>query len=167
MKNTSEKDEWRQFIGLITYKCTILNLQSKTFATKSSEINMCNIWFHVKQKSPSYYQNLNVVKSTFLHISNKQKFTDSFFNFFPIVYFKNSMFNASIDAIDPSLEQEERHNPDNIQIIPKYLNYGKNTLSNESFLQEWNKRKFRTDYSECSVVLPDMYEFSYFNLFLK
>ena len=72
------------------------------------------------------------------------------------------------DAIDSSLKLEEKHRPDNLQIIPKCFNFAKNTLSNEEFLKEWKKRGFKTNYSNCLVKLPDnYYEESYLEKLIK
>ena len=87
------------------------------------------------------------------------------FYFFPIIYLeRNCLWNASIDAIDSTLPNEEKHRPDNIQIIPKIMNYGKHIHTQEQFLKEWNLRGFKTDFSNCTVKLPENYSIeSYFN----
>ena len=71
------------------------------------------------------------------------------------------------DAIDSTLPDNEKHRPDNLQIIPKCFNYGKNNLSQEQFLKEWEKRGFKMDFTNCSVKLPEEYENSYFNKTIK
>lgn len=165
MKNQTSYNDWEQFIIFIKDKNKIeLDLSNKSFAKKSSEINMTNILYHVKQKSPSYYPTLQDTKQTFLNLIKKQNYLDPFFNFFPIIYLdKNCLFNASIDAIDTSLPENEKHRPDNLQIIPKCFNYGKSILSNCQFIEEWEKRGFKTDFTDCNVKLPENYLLGYFN----
>ena len=43
------------------------------------------------------------------------------------------------------------------QIVPKCFNYGKSILSNEQFIEEWKKRNFKTDFTNCSIKLPENY----------
>jgi len=165
MKNQTSYEDWMQFINFIkNTHCLELNLSNKKFANESTEINTTNIWWHIKQKSPKYYHNCNSAKQTFINQCRKQNYFDPIFNFFPIVYFEtNCLWNVSIDAIDSSLSEEEKHRPDNIQIIPKCFNYAKNTLSNKEFLNEWKLRGFKTNFSNCSIKLPNDYGNSYFN----
>jgi hypothetical protein len=84
-----------------------------------------------------------------------KNYKDSIFNFFLIIYF--------IDAIDSSLPNDEKHRPDNLQIIPKLINYAKHVNSQEQFLKEWEKCGFKMDFTNCFVKLPEGYEKSYFN----
>lgn len=169
MKNQTKYPDWVQFIDFVKNKETkVLDLSNKSFGTKSSEVNISNICFHTKQKSPSYYQNMGDAKQTFINICKTQNYLDPYFHFFPIIYLEsNCLFNASIDAINAKLPNEEKHRPDNLQIVPKCFNYGKNILSNEEFVKEWTKRGFKTDFSSCVVKLPEGYvETSYFHNFI-
>ena len=170
MKNQTDYKDWEQFIQFLKNSEIIeLDLSNKTYAISYSKINMTNIWYHIKQESPSYYPTLEEAKQTFKRKCIQQNYVDPFFHFFPIIYFKtNCLFNASIDAMDASLPEEDKHRPDNLQIIPKCLNYAKNILSNEQFIHEWTKRGFKTDFTNCSVKLPDKYlDQSYFQKFFN
>ena len=169
MKNQTSYTDWEQFINFIKNKNNILDLSNKQFAKKSSEMNITNIYYHIKNKSPNYYNNIQDSKQTFINLCQTQKYLDPFFNFFPIICLgTNCLFNASIDAIDATLPEEEKHKPDNLQIIPKCFNYGKSILLNEQFLEEWKKRDFKTDFTNCSIKLPEQYFIeSYFNKFVK
>jgi hypothetical protein len=167
MKNQTCYEEWIQFINFIKNKENILDLSKHTYTNNSKNINLNNIYFHIKDKSPSYYKNLNSARNVFINLCKQQNYVDPFFHFFPIIYFKNSLFNASIDAINSNLDKKDKHNPNNIQVIPKCFNYGKNTLSNEQFIQEWKKRGFKTDFTNCLLKLPENYiEESYFNKYI-
>jgi hypothetical protein len=169
MKNKTTFEDWKQFINFIKDESLLeLDLSNKKFAKNSSEINLTNVYFHIKQKSPGYYQSLNDAKNTFIQICKKQNYLDPFFNFFPIINLGiNCLFNASIDAIDSTLISSEKHKPDNIQVILKCFNYGKNTLSNEEFIKEWKKRGFKTNFEKCNIKLPENYfQESYFNSFI-
>jgi hypothetical protein len=139
MKNQTKYPDWIQFMDFIRNDSVIeLDLSNKPFAKKYKEINKTNIWFHVFNKSPLYYSDLKTAEYTFIELCQKQNFVDPFFKFFPIIHLgSNCLYNASIDAIDATLPPEERHRPDNIQVIPKCFNYGKNILSNEAFIDEW------------------------------
>jgi hypothetical protein len=166
MKNQTKYEEWVQFINFIKNKDQlILDLSNKNFSRTSNEIRPSNIWYHVKEKSYGYYLELETAKYIFIDLCKTQNFLDPFFNFFPIVYLEtNSLFNASIDAIDATLCEEEKYRPDNIQVVPKCFNYAKNILSNEDFLIEWNRRGFKTDFAGNSVKLPENYHTdSFFN----
>jgi hypothetical protein len=162
MKNTSEYGDWIQFINFIKNENELeLDLSNKPFCKP----NLTNIWYHIKEKSPGYYNNLQTTKNVFINLCKKQNFFDPFFNFFPIIHFgTNCLFNASIDAIDATLPESEKHRPDNIQVVPKCFNYAKNVLSNEDFLLEWTKRGFKTNFEGNSVKLPEKYHTdSFFN----
>ena len=138
MKNITDYTDWIKFIDFIKDKS--------------------NIYTELKRSSPSYYPNLKDPRNTFLELAKKQNYVDSIFNFFPIIFLdRNCLFNMSIDAMDTTLPKEEKHRPDNLQIIPKCLNYGKNILSTEDFLKEWIKRGFKTDFTNCSIKLPENY----------
>ncbi len=167
MKNQTNYQDWIQFINFIKNKeITVLDLSNKGYAKKSSEINTTNIWFHIRQKSPSYYPNLEHTKQTFKNLCKQQNYLDPYFHFFPIIYLEtNCLFNASLDAIDTSLLESEKHRPDNLQIVPKCFNYGKCSDSNQQFLEAWKLRGFKTDFTECSIKYPEGYhEQSYFHL---
>ena len=170
MKNQTTFNDWEKFINFIKNDNVLeLDLSDKEFARTSTEINISNIVWHIKQKSPSYYSIVKEAKETFKDLCKKQNYLDPFFNFFPVINLgTNCLFNASIDAIDSTLPEEEKHRPDNIQVLPKCFNYGKNILSNEEFLNQWKFRKFKTNFENCSVKLPEeYYSESYFEKFLK
>ena len=98
------------------------------------------------------------VKKRFCELVKKQNYVDSIFNFFPIIYLeRNCLWNASIDAIDSNLPKEDKHRPDNLQIIPKCFNYAKQCLTQEQFIKEWKKRGFKTNFSNCTVKVPENY----------
>ena len=165
MKNITIYSDWIQFIDFVkTPEIFELDLSNKLFGIKSHDIDICNVYCNLKRSSPNYYPNIKDPKNTFINLVKKQNYKDSIFNFFPIIYLEtNCLFNASIDAIDSTLPNDEKHRPDNLQIIPKCFNYGKHVHTQEQFLKEWEKRGFKTDFSNCSVKLPENYENSYFN----
>ena len=166
MKNTTGFNDWNQYINFIKEPSIFeLDLRGKCFSKMSRDIDISGIFGSLKVKSPAYYPEPTSAKQTFLELVKRQNYKDSIFNFFPIVYLeRNCLWNASIDAIDSSLPNEEKHRPDNLQIIPKFMNYGKNILTQEQFLKEWTKRGFKTDFSNCTVKLPDDYHKEcYFN----
>jgi hypothetical protein len=169
MKNTTDYSDWLSLIEFVKGKKHVLDISNKSFGRVSTAIDISNVYTGLKRSSPTHYPDQKDPKKTFLALVKKQNFKDAIFNFFPIVYLdQNCLFNASIDAIDPSIEKENKHRPDNIQIIPKFLNYGKYILSTEQFLKEWEKRNFRTDFTDCSIQLPAEYnDKSYFNKFIK
>ena len=170
MKNQTSYEDWNQFIDFIKNPENLeLDLSTKQFAKKSNEIKLSNIYFHIKQKSPNYYPDLKITRQIFINQCQIQNYLDPFFNFFPIIYLEtNCLFNASIDAIDANLPEEEKHRPNNLQIIPKCFNYGKVILSNKQFLEEWIKRGFKTNFTNCNVKLPEKYYLeSYFDFILS
>ena len=165
-KNISSYFDWMQYINFIKNpKILELDLTSKDFSKNSRNIDCSGVYGSLKKESPSYYPNSKSAKETFIKLSKKQNYKDSIFNFFPIIYLEqNCLWNASIDAIDSSLPDEDKHRPDNLQIIPKCFNYAKQLLTQEQFLKEWTKRGFKTDFSKCNVKLPNNYSTEcYFN----
>jgi hypothetical protein len=164
-KNITIYSDWMQYINFIKNPEILeLDLSNKPFGLSSRDIDASNIHTDLRRKSPKYYPNIKDPKNTFLELIKKQNYKDSIFNFFPIIYLnRNCLFNASVDAIDSSLPENEKHRPDNLQIIPKCFNYGKRNLTNCQFLKEWEKRGFKMNFTNCSVKLPEGYEKSYFN----
>jgi len=165
MKNQTCYEDWEQLIQFLQDPfITELDLSNKTFTSKEGLVSKAkngtyNHWSELKGKSPKYYTIRNSSYKTFEEIIIKQNKKDSIFNFFPIIYLnQNCLFNYSIDAINTKLPNEEKHRPDNIQVIPKFLNFAKNDIhSNELFLIEWNKRNFKNNFSNCSIKLPEKY----------
>ncbi len=159
MKNKSLYGDWMQFINFVKDpKETILDLSNKKYCIESYAFNSSNIYFHIKEKSKKYYPSLSSARNVFLNLCKQQEYKDPIFYFFPIIYLeRNCLWNASVDAIDSTLPEEEKHKPDNLQIIPKIFNYGKHIHSQEDFIKEWKKRNFKTDFSKCKIVLPEKY----------
>ena len=95
MKNQTKFEDWKNFINFIKNDNVLeLDLSDKEFAKNSSEINLTNIYFHIKQKSPSYYPDLNTAKETFKDCCKKQNYFDPFFNYY--LSFWLSLFYLSI-----------------------------------------------------------------------
>ena len=176
MKNQTTFEDWLELIEFLKNPLiNELDLSNKTFTSKNEYTSKakngnCNLWTTLKNESPKYYTKRNSSYETFKEIVIKQNKKDPIFNFFPIVFLnQNCLFNYSIDAIDTKLPNEEKHRPNNLQIVPKFLNFAKNDISsNELFLIEWNKRNFKNDFSNCSIKLPEKYiETSYLEERLK
>ena len=158
-KNVTIFSDWVQYLQFIKDpNVTVLDLSKKKYSKKSYTIDVSCVYGNLKRESPRYYPDSTTAKKYFLEIFKKQNFKDSLFNFFPIIYLEpNCLWNASIDAIDSSLPNSEKHRPDNLQIIPKCFNYAKQCLTQEEFLKEWTKRGFKTDFTGCTVLLPENY----------
>lgn len=168
MKHIMPLQEWMDLIRFLKKNGPkILDLSKYKFLTNietkgNNNIRPCGIWTKLKRKgregSRKYYKEYGSTFKTFKKLYIKQNGVDSIFAFFPIVYFcpKNN-FNVSCDAIDPSFPNEEKHRPNNLQLIPKFLNYGKNDYT-EPVIKIFERRNFKTDYSECKVILPEKYK---------
>jgi hypothetical protein len=166
MKNVTIYEDWMQFINFIKDpQINCLDLSEKCFSINSIKIDVSTVYCSLKSKSPEYYPDSSSGKQVFINLCKQQNYKDSIFNFFPIIYLeRNCLWNASVDAIDSTLPVCDKHKPDNLQIIPKFMNYGKHVHSQEQFLKEWTKRNFKTDFSNCTVILPDNYHKEcYFN----
>jgi hypothetical protein len=159
IKNITKYDDWVQYMEFIQDpNVTVLDLSNKYYSPNSRSIDISTVYGSLKRSSPDYYPDSTSAKKVFLELVKTQNFKDSLFNFFPIIYLdRNCLWNASIDAINPSLPDSEKHRPDNLQIIPKCFNYGKNDLTQEDFLKEWTKRGFKTDFTGCTILLPENY----------
>lgn len=160
MKNVTVYEDWMQFINFVKDPAiTQLDLSNHFFGKTSRDIDTTCVYSNLKKQSPDYYPNRTDPKDYFMELCKKQKYKDYIFNFFPIIYLdRNCLWNASIDAIDSDIICEHKHRPTNLQIIPKLMNYGKHVHSVEHFLHEWEKRGFKTDFSNCRIILPDNYE---------
>ena len=166
MKNITVYDDWIQFIDFVKKPEILeLDLSNKCYSINSREIDITSVYGSLKKFSPNYYPDSSSAKKVFLDLCKEQNYKDSIFYFFPIIFLeRNCLWNASMDAIDSTLPNEEKHRPDNLQIIPKIMNYGKHIHTQEQFLKEWNLRGFKTDFSNCTVKLPENYSIeSYFN----
>jgi len=165
-KNVTSYEDWMQYIHFIKDDSILeLDLSTKQFYTNPKQLNICNVYYALYRECPIYYPTSDSARKTFLELVKQQNYRDSIFNFFPIIYLeRNCLWNASIDAIDSTLDECDKHRPDNLQIIPKCFNYAKQLSSQDEFLKEWEKRKFKTDFSNCSVKMPDnYYKECYFN----
>jgi hypothetical protein len=166
MKNVTSYVDWNQYINFIKDPSNFeLDLSGKNFGETSRDIDTSTVFSDLKRRSPEYYPESTSARKTFIELAKCQNYKDSIFNFFPIIYLeRNCLWNASVDAIDSSLPEADKHRPDNLQIIPKFMNYGKNILTQEQFLKEWTKRDFKTDFTNCIIKLPDnYYNKCYFN----
>ena len=166
MKNTTYYDDWMQFINFVKDpEITELDLSYKSYYTNPYGITIYNVYTDLKRRSPSYYPDSSSAKNVFLNLCKQQEYKDPIFYFFPIIYLEqNCLWNASVDAIDSTLPEQDKHRPDNLQIIPKIFNYGKHIHTQEDFIKEWKKRGFKTDFSKCKVLLPEgYYEDCYFH----
>jgi hypothetical protein len=166
MKNVTIYEDWMQFINFIKDpQINCLDLSNRVFGKTSRDIDTTNVHGSLRRESSDYYIYKSEPKDCFIKLCKKQKYKDTIFNFFPIIYLdRNCLWNASIDAIDTTLPESDKHRPDNLQIIPKFMNYGKHVHSIAHFLEEWKKRGFKTDFSNCTIILPDnYYEECYFN----
>ena len=91
----------------------------------------------------------------FLEIFNNQNKNCSILSNFPIFYFKNCIYSISCDRIVPK-------NNDKYQLIPQFLNFAKNDLSQEDFIKELEKRNYLNT-KNVRIILPhNYYEDSYF-----
>jgi len=88
-------------------------------------------------------------KSLFIEIYNNQNEKSNILYNYPIFYFKNSIYSCSCDRIIPK-------NNKNYQLIPIFLNYAKNNLSQDEFIIELEKRNYLNN-KNVKVILPDNY----------
>ena len=156
------------WLKLLTFLKTegpaVLDLSEYSFINKNKKIkgqvkSSVNPWAALRRDTSKYYTARGSPFKTFREIFKKQKGVDGIFHFYPLVWLDAiNYFNVSCDAIDASLDKEEKHRPNNIELIPQFLNYGKNSLTNKQFIEAFKKRGFRTDYTDCKVNLPDKYK---------
>jgi hypothetical protein len=167
MKHAMALSMWLVLLTFFKTKTpAILDLKKNSFLNKNGLLKPQNNgrkihepWDQLKERSRKYYKAYGAPFKTFRKIFKKQNGLDGVFSFFPLVYLKpGNYYNVSCDAINSSLPNEEKHRPNNIQIIPVFLQYAKNIQSNAQLIQSFKKRGFRTDYTDCKVNLPDKYK---------
>tara|TARA_Y100000817_G_C16855912_1_gene543999 strand:- start:1546 stop:2799 length:1254 start_codon:yes stop_codon:yes gene_type:complete len=165
MKQLMELSPWLLLLEFLKKPELLkLNLSSFKFINSYEPIkeqmrNHPEPWGQLKTNSPKYYKVWGAPFKTFQKIFQKQKGVDGIFNFFPLLYLtRRNHFNVSCDAIDSNLPDEEKHRPDNIQILPLFLNHAKNKFTIRQLKEAFERRNFKTDYSECKVILPEKYK---------
>lgn len=165
MKHTMEASAFKKIIAFLeTHEQKILDYSSQKFLDIDGRINKNDKprpWKCLSRPrgSPKYYTEKGSNIQTYINIHKKQNGLDAIFNFFPLVYFtRRGGMNASCDAIDCNLSLEEKHRPDNIQLIPEFLNEAKNIGTNEELIQEFKKRNWKTDFTDCKIILPPNYK---------
>ena len=141
-----------RLINYLTGKAD-LDLSNETYTKYNEQQNReCVPWECIKKERE--YKNIEQALKVFLDLCNSQNNYCSILPNYPIFYFKNSMFSVSCDRVVPG-------DCGKYQLIPQYLNYCKNNLSQEIFIEELQKRNFLN--TDKKVILPQDYlENSYF-----
>jgi hypothetical protein len=126
-----------------------LDLSNLTYSEYDKKIidKQRNPWDTIKQE-----RNLKTskeAKSLFIELYNNQHEKSNILYNYPIFYFKNSIYSCSCDRIIPK-------NNENYQLIPLFLNYAKNNLSQDEFIIELEKRNYLNN-KNVKVILPDNY----------
>ena len=112
------------------------------------------LWHEDRNKYPSREN----CREIFLSMYHKQNKHDALYNVFPIITFTaNHILNASCDRVVAG-------NTDAYQVVPLFMNWAKNDLSNEEFKTQMNLRNYLTwNLDDTKFILPDSYhEDSYF-----
>ena len=148
MLNDSNLKERHNLINYLTGK-NDLDLSNLTYSECDKKIidKQRNPWDTIKQE-----RNLKTsreAKSLFIELYNNQHEKSNILYNYPIFYFKNSIYSCSCDRIVPK-------NNENYQLIPLFLNYAKNNLSQDEFLIELEKRNYLNN-KNVKVILPDNY----------
>lgn len=131
-----------------------LDLSNETYSKHNDKLNReCVPWGCIKKERG--YKNIEQARKVFLEIYNSQKNYCSILPNYPIFYFKGCQFSVSCDRVVPG-------DCSKYQLLPQFLNYCKNDLSQEIFIEELQKRNFLNTRT-VKVILPQDYlENSYF-----
>jgi len=125
-----------------------LDLSKLNYSKFNEQLNKESVpWECIKKERG--YKNIEQARLVFLERFENQSEQCSVLPNYPIFYIKNCIFSASCDRLiagDCSM----------YQIIPQFLNYAKNNLSQEQFIEELQKRNFLNT-KNVKVILPPNY----------
>jgi hypothetical protein len=136
-----------------------LDLSNLNYSLYNQKLNKeCVPWNTIKKEKK--LTTIEEARIIFLKIYNNQNEKCNIIPNYPIFYFKNCIYSISCDRIIPK-------NNENYQLIPQFLNFAKNNLSQEDFMKELEKRNYLNN-KNVRVILPhNYYEDSYFIYKLK
>jgi hypothetical protein len=131
-----------------------LDLSNEKYTKYNEQQNEETVpWECIKKERE--YKNIEESRKVFLEVYNSQNNYCTILPNYPIFYFKHCRYSVSCDRVVAG-------NCSNYQLIPQFLNYAKNNLSNEIFIEELEKRNFLNT-GKVKVILPQDYlENSYF-----
>lgn len=167
MKNNCNYDDWIKLLNFLKGNNKSLDLSNIEYTkiTDSISKKYKKIAFHtLMSENKEKYSNLEESRKEFLKLYEQQNKKDSIYNLFPIIMTSaNNLLNASCDRIISG-------NSNYYQIIPLFMQYAKNDLSQDEFKSNMKIRNYLNwNLSDANIIIPnEYYKDSYFiNKMLK
>lgn len=155
MKNNYNYDDWIKLLNFLKGNNKSLDLSNIEYTkiTDSISKKYNKIAFHtLMSENKEKYPNLEEARKEFLKLYEQQNKKDSIYNLFPIIMTSaNNLLNASCDRIIAG-------NSNFYQIVPLFIQYGKNDLSQDEFKTNMKIRNYLNwNLSDANIILPNEY----------
>ncbi len=155
MKNNYKYDDWIKLLNFLKGNNKCLDLSNIEYTKKDDSISKKYrklAYYTLMSENKEKYPTSEDARKEFLNLYEQQNKKDSIYNLFPIIMTTaNNLLNASCDRIIAG-------NSTNHQIIPLFMQYGKNNLSQDEFLKHMTERNYLTwDLSKANIILSKKY----------
>lgn len=155
MKNASSLLDWIKLLDFLKGHNKCLDLSNIEYTKINDSISKKYRklpYYTLMSENKEKYPTGEDARKEFLNLYEQQNKKDSIYNLFPIIMTTaNNLLNASCDRIIAG-------DSTNYQIIPLFMQYGKNVLSQNEFLKHMTQRNYLTwDLSKANIILPKMY----------
>lgn len=153
MCSDSPLDDRYKLINYLMGKAD-LDLSDLQYSKYNEQLNKESVpWECIKKERG--YKTIEESRLVFLKKFESQLGQCSILPNYPIFYIKNNNFSVSCDRVVPKDCRE-------YQLFPRFLNYAKNDLSQEQFIEELQKRNFLNTENVKVILPPDYLKDSYF-----
>lgn len=155
MKNNYKYDDWIKLLNFLKGNNKCLDLSNIEYTRINDNISKKyrKLAYHTLiTENKEKYPTLEDARKEFLNLYEQQNKKDSIYNLFPIIMTNaNNLLNASCDRIIAG-------NNNYYQIIPLFMQYGKNDLSQDEFKTNMKIRNYLTwNLTDANIILPNEY----------
>jgi hypothetical protein len=155
MKNNYKYDDWIKLLNFLKGDNKCLDLSNIEYTKKDDSISKKYsklAYYTLMSENKEKYPTSEDARKEFLNLYEQQNKKDSIYNLFPIIMTTaNNLLNASCDRIIAGKS-------DYYQIIPLFMQYGKNDLSQDEFKTNMKIRNYLNwNLSNSNIILPNEY----------
>ena len=155
MKNNYNYDNWIKLLNFLKGNNKYLDLSNIEYTKINDNISKKyrKLAYHTLiTENKEKYPTLEDSRKEFLNLYEHQNKKDSIYNLFPIIMTTaNNLLNASCDRIIAG-------NSNYYQIIPLFMQYGKNDLSQDEFKTNMKIRNYLNwNLTDANIILPNEY----------
>jgi len=155
MKNNYNYDNWIKLLNFLKGNNKYLDLSNIEYTKINDNISKKyrKLAYHTLiSENKEKYPTSEDARKEFLNLYEQQNKKDSIYNLFPIIMTTaNNLVNASCDRIIAGKS-------DYYQIIPLFMQYGKNDLSQDEFKTNMKIRNYLNwNLTDANIILPNEY----------